>query len=206
MLKLIISQADPKTEMLSFPKEMIKVTSQEAFSTSVQPKGPLLYIMTVQDPSHYLFCDLVLEIVRNPNEGDTSVVICHFPEISDEEFNSFINEDDTLYGILMIQFQMKILEQLFLFCATHSASSLVIYTDDVENDGLEIYREFLACEDQIHSQNDDHSEIVFPINQQIYGEWMDFMDTVSTKLRQTLWQGQRSNCAIRNYLKTHPLG
>jgi len=206
MLKLIISQTDSKTKILSFPNELVKMHSQKGFSTSVQPKGPFLYIMTAQDPSHYLFCDIVLEVVKNPRNGDTTAVICHFPEISDEELYSFIDEEDTLFGILMIEFHMKVLEKLFLFCTTHFASSLVIYTDDTSAGGLEIYREFLACDDQIHRQDDDLTEIVFSVNQQIYREWIDFMNIVSLKLRQSLWQGQRSSYAIRKYLKTHPLG
>jgi hypothetical protein len=206
MLKLIVSQDISTPEVTSYSREIVQPIQNEPFSAHIHPKGPLLYIMTAKDPSHYLDCELTLEIESNQNESNSSVVICHFPKILDEQLACLIEDDDTLFGIILIHFQMKIFEQLLLFCTHHYASSLIIYADDATAGDLGVYRDFLTFWEQNVPENEGSSELVVPISQEIYADWMNYMNELCLKFRQTLWQDQRKNLAIKNYLKSHPFG
>lgn len=206
MLKLIVSQAIQTPEVTSYSREMVHPIDQEPFSAHVHPKGPLLYIMTAKDPSHYLNCELILEIESNQYDMDSTIVICHFPKILDDDLARLVEDDDTLFGITLIEFQMKIFEQLLLFCTTHYASSLVIYTDDAAAEDLGVYRDFITYREQNDLENEESSELVVPVSQEIYADWMNYMNQLCLKFRQTLWQDQRKNLAIKNYLKSHPFG
>lgn len=202
-LKLVVSNPIPVQESLS-PSQPI--SSNLGFTAAVQNKGPHLYEMKVQDLSHYLRCDLTLETEESRNETELETVICHFPDISDEELNDFVWEDETLLGITLIQFQMKILEQLLLFCAAHNAKNLIIRLDEVQNKKLEIYREIVAYEDNIPAKEGKFIEMTIPTNPKTFDNWVAFMNKVNIEFRQTLWQDQCKNPAIRQYLKSHSLG
>ena len=129
-------------------------------------------------------------------------MICHFPNISDEKLNDYVWKDETLLGMILIQFQMKIMEQLLAFCANQYASNLVLYIDDAEIESLEIYREFLFTEGYPLPQTADNSEIIIPTNKQAIQKWTKYVNKINIEFRQTLWREQRLNPAIRQYLKT----
>lgn len=203
MLKLIVSQTNQTHEIPTYSREVAKPIRNESFSAQVHPKGPFLYIMAAQDPSHFLSCELTLEIEASKNDPAAHSVICHFPQICDLELSQFVEEDETLLGILMIHFQMKIFEQLLIFCSSHYAFKLIIYPDETYCEYLGIYREFLTC-GAYNLEFDETNDITVPINQQIHADWSDYMNQICLRLRQTLWQNQRKNFAIKNYLKTHP--
>lgn len=203
MLKLV-----PKDEPAPSldPQELMDFSSRGPFTSEVQMQGPSLYTMVAKDPSHFLECELILEVIKNQDGDDSNVVICHFPNISDEILNAFVWEDDTLYAIVMIQFQLKILKQLFLFCASHFAESLIIYSDDQQAEDLEIYRDFLAYEDLDYEPTNDIMEMRIPTNLCAYEVFVEFMDIITLKFKQSLWQYQRINPAFQQYLKFHPFG
>lgn len=204
MLRLIVSNSEPSSKPVFQP--LSPPIDRASFSSDVKLKGPNLHVMTVQDPGHYMNGELVLEVEESQCEYGNGSVICHFPSFDTQELNNFICEDETLYGIIMIQFQMKIMEQLLLFCATHYASKLVIFADDILADEFEIYREFLSSRESTLAQNEKAEELTIPSNSQIYDEWIEFMDDVTLKFRQTLWQDQRTNPIVRQYLKIYPFG
>ena len=133
-------------------------------------------------------------------------MICHFPGIFDEKLVGYVWGDETLLGIILIQFQMKIMEQLLLFCANHYASQLVIYVEDDQDEVLGIYREFLYTEYLLLNQTNDNTQLTIPTHQYTFQNWSKFMNKVTLKFGQTLWQKQRTNPAVRHYLKTHPFG
>jgi hypothetical protein len=172
-----------------------------SFSAKVCVKGSGLYEMALQDPSHHLKCDLFLEVEDSNQEYEGKVVICHFPNLAGEMLSDFVEEDETLYGGLMIQFQMKILEQLFLFCATHYAATLVIFADDAQADDLGIYEDFLAYQDQTLTSRGEKTEMVIPTNQQNFEAWRGFMRKTTADFQQTLWHDQNISPVIRRYLK-----
>lgn len=174
------------------------------FSSCVHFQGPGLYTMTVDDPSHYLSCELTLEVESSLEGQGENVVICHFPKIEEKQLNTFVMEDDSLFVILLIEYQMKILKELFLFCATHYAKTLVIYCDDSQAEDLDIYREFLSYIGMITLGTETASVMTIPSDKQTCQAYTEFMYEVCLKFRQELWQEQRKNPAIQQYLKIHP--
>ena len=141
-------------------------------------------------------------------------VICHFPKIdNDVQLKEFVWGDAILYRIVMVTFQMNILNQLFLFCETHKASKLVIFADNA--DELEIYQDFLAHKDKSKSldltggkreeEKGEQTGIVIPVDKETLDIWAGFMKAVSIRFRQTLRDGQKTNPAIQHYLRFRPL-
>lgn len=197
-LKLVVSNPEPLQETLLSQKPNFNVRA--SFTAEVRVKGPYLYEMMLRDPSCYLACNLCLEVEESNRECESRAVICYFPTLSDRELNNFIEEDDILHGALIAQFKMKILEQLFLFCATHHASTLIIFADDTQADDLSIYQDFLAYDQKLTSQG-KKTEMVILTNQETFEAWVDFMQKATVNFHQTLWREQGTNPAIRRYLK-----
>ncbi|MGV8947885.1 MAG: hypothetical protein ACOH2E_00725 [Candidatus Paracaedibacter sp.] len=205
-LKLVISNPDPVED--TSPQETSGAKNENipsSFAAEVRVKGPYLYEMAIHDPTHHLKCDLILEVEEPLNETEPGTVICHFPTISDKALNEFIEEDETLYGMLMIQFHTQILEQLFLFCANHYASELMIFADDNQADALGVYHDFLTYKDQTLTHKGEKTEMVIPADRETFDAWIDFMDEINMKFQQALWREQKSNLVIKKYLKTYPL-
>lgn len=205
-LKLVVSNPDPIEVAPS--QETVSTQSVDtpfSFIAEVRVKGPYLYEMAIHDSFHHLQCDLMLEVEKAQDEDECGSVICHFPTISDERLNNFVKEDETLYALLMIQFQTQILEQLLLFCATHYASELVIFADDDQADALGVYHDFLTYKDQTLTHKGEKTEMVIPADCETFDAWIDFMDEINRKFQQSLWHDQKTNPAIRHYLKSRPL-
>ena len=147
-----------------------------------------------------------LEIEESLYKGEPGTVVCHFPEISDEQLNAFIWEDETLYAIILIQFQMKLMKELLKFCKNHYVSRLVIYPDDAQADDFGIFQDFLIVEDLTSEGEDEPIKMVIPTTSETYDNWIDFMNEANLRFQQTLWRNQRKNPAIRQYLISHPFG
>ena len=183
-----------------------------SFKAKAELKDSNFYIMVVEDLEHFLACDLTLEIQVDKPEGKASrdaqtqgalasrKVICHFPRIADGQLSNLVWGDGTLVAILMIIFEMKIMEELLLFCATHLASILVIFPDDNQDDGLKIYRDFLVSQAQTATPKGEESEIIIPVTPETYNAWVDYTEKVTVKFRQILWRDQKTNPAIQHYL------
>ena len=197
-LKLVISNPTPIQEA---PAVSQRVSSTTGFAANVKKRSADLYEMNIQDPFHDLACDLILDIETSMSE---TVVVCHFPAILNES-NRFLDEDEDLYGAIMLRFQMKVLEQLFMFCANHNASQLTIYMDDAEAEGFGVYDDFLSHYDEALTENGEKTEMVIPTDRKTFDKWFGFMTEMNLKLEQDLWREQRTNPAIRHYLKSRPL-
>ena len=194
-LKLVVSNPPfaPKSPASCQPTPL-----HTNFAVEVQERGILVYEMSIKDPFHDLACDLILDIEVS---SDKKVVACHFPLILDET-NKFLDEDETLYGTIMVKFQMRVLEQLFLFCNGHNASELNIHMDDEQAEGFGIYQEFLSDCDESLPENTAQAEIVISTDQKMFVKLCAFMEKTNFGLDQDLWREQRSNPAIRRYLKS----
>lgn len=205
-LKIVVSNPDPVG--VAAPSQETpsakNLDAPSSFTVEVRMKGPYLYEMAIHDPFHYLKGDFMLEVEEARGEGGSGSVICHFPTLSDEALNGFVEEDETLYGMLMIQFQMQVLEQLLLFCATHCASTLIIFADDAQADALGVYRDFLTYKDQTLTRKGEKTEMAIPANREAFDAWIDFMDQVNRKFQRSLWHEQKANPVIRKYLKNSP--
>ncbi len=111
------------------------------------------------------------------------------------------DEDETLYDIITIKFQMKVMEQLLMFRIDHNASELSIYMDNEQNEGFGIYQEFLSRYGEYPAENRAQAEIVISANPKTFADWNAFMKETNVELEQDLWREQKSNPAIRRYLK-----
>jgi hypothetical protein len=197
-LKLVVSNPDP-VQAASVPSQ--PTPSKAGFAAKVCSIGTHVYEMIIRDPFHELGCDLILDIEES--RGKT-VAVCHFPVILNES-NGFLDEDEDLYGTIMLRFQMKVLEQLFLFCGKHNASQLTIYMDDAQAEGFGVYDDFLSYYDETITENGEKTEMVIRTDRETFDKWLGFMAEMTIKVEQDLWREQRTNSVIRNYLKFRPL-
>jgi hypothetical protein len=193
-LKLVAPKADSVQRVSTFSQSHPSTTS---FTVKAHKIGSRLYEMTIQDSFHELACDLVMEIEGN---GEETAVVCHFPSFMDDS-HKLLDEDEDLYGIIMIQFQMKVLDHLFLFCTEHKASQLSIYMDDDQAEGFCIVQAFLTHCDESIMEYHEKTEMLISTDQNILGEWRTFMKKTNLELEQDLWRQQRHNLVIRNYLR-----
>jgi hypothetical protein len=160
-----------------------------------------LYRITVRDPSHYLSCDLALEIRESGDESAFGDVVCHFPTIQDEYLRAFVWEDATLLSIILMQFHIKILEQLLLFCANHNALKLIIHANPLEAGPLEVYQDFIVHTDQVLTPQGRNTALVIPTDRAAHDKLIDYMEQIRTDFRDLLREDRHSNPIIHQYLK-----
>ena len=202
------------------PSANENANTQSSFAAEVHRRGETIYALEVQDTVHFLACELFLEIQEagdalRADELPSREVFCHFPKIDDEQLKESIWNDPTLHEILMGVFQMSILKQLFLFCEAHTASKLVIFTDDAEANELKIYRDFLAQKIQKPTTTGEKwgykwgespgIGMLIPISPETFGAWLSFAESATIRFRQILWREQKTNPAIHYYLKSRRL-
>jgi hypothetical protein len=202
MLRLVANNISSPTMPPQF-QEISKSNNPLPFSCEIRIKGPDSYILTAQDSSRGLETQLPLKIEGNYEEYKEITVKCQFPMINDEALMALVDEDETLFGILMIQFQMSILHQLFLFCASHYATKLTICADEAQAEQLGIYQEFITQQNETLHEKSEKTEMCIVTNSQTFEEWRDFMAAANIKFGQSMWRGQGTNSVIRQYLKIH---
>jgi hypothetical protein len=115
-----------------------------------------------------------------------------------------VMENHYLQGIIMYQFQLRILEQLLLFCEGQDAANLTINIHDNDIDYLEIYRRFFVSEEKVITARGEQTQIVIPTDIETYDGVLDFMDEIYRNFRQSLWREQRTNPAFQKYLMCYP--
>jgi hypothetical protein len=173
-----------------------------------------LYIFNGKDYGHDLLCKMTLELKEtfvSFEEGEEgqghieSAVICNFPGLNVEKLIEKVGFDVYLQKIVLFQFQLKILEQLLLFCEKKDAATLVLTIDDADLDCLDIYSQFVASAKKVMTARGGQTEIVIPTDVETYDDIIDFMDKIEKHFRKTLWRGQTTNLDFREYLKKHAL-
>lgn len=157
-----------------------------------------IYEINIQEPLHDLKCNLILDIGETYNEIITS---CHFPVMLNKT-NQILEQDEELYGIIEIQFQMKVLEQLFLFCARHNSSLLIIYMDDAQAEGFEIYHDFIAHCNDVRTNYSDKEKMLIHTDRATFTKLINFMSDMNLHLEQEMWRGQRDNPFVKHHLKS----
>jgi len=199
-LKLVVSNPAPSQKKTdSSVRNSPRPT--EGFSIELHHEGKHVYQMLAHDPSHYLECGLKLEVIEGDGYGIG--VICHFRDIADEDFHEFVEGDETLYGNLMGQFHIKIMEALLLFCGDYDASGLVIYVNDDQAKQLGAYNSILVRQDKVIFKDiGEKTAMVFRANQETFDQWIEFMEDATHYFQQELWLQQKFNPVIRAYLKS----
>ncbi len=144
---------------------------------------------------HELTLEMILELkerfVYSKGEAEEEVylapiIACALPRIDVQKLNEKACKDECLQEILMIQFQLKVLEQLFLFCEEKAAVNLILTMSDSNLDYLEMYRDFFISEEQVITARGEHTEVVIPTDVETYNKVIDFMDEVDKYVCQTL--------------------
>ncbi|MCE3231266.1 MAG: hypothetical protein K0R52_1194 [Alphaproteobacteria bacterium] len=197
--------------VVSNPPAVYKKTSSQTtnpnagFTSEIRKRGHFHYALIACDSFHHLGCQIILETHDYEDEERSKSVTCHFPDMIAKELNEFVNEDETLYALILIQFQMKVLTQMLLFCKGHSVSNLIIYANDTsEGHALGIYQPLVVYEDQIPTLRGTKTQMIIPITQETFDKWADHMEQAKQDFRQALWEDQWSNPSIRAYLKADP--
>lgn len=188
------------------------VALSDSFLVHIQEFSPHLHTFMAKDYTHELLCKMTLEVkevlVFREEEGAgylAPVVACSLPAITLQKLNEKTGFDSYLQELLMGQFQLKILEQLLLFCEQQDAVNLMLTLNDTVNDAdlnyLKFYRRFLVSEEQVTTSRGEETQIAIPTDMDTYDNVIDFMDKIDREFRCALWRGQSVNTAFRDYLK-----
>lgn len=201
-LRLVASNPPPAQE----EETPLAEHPRGGFTAQIRKKGDALYALIARDPSHCLECRFDLEFHEDVEDLEPMSVVCRFPDMPAEELFEIVGQDETLYGMLLIQFQMKVLEKLLLFCSEHCALNLVIYATLTPEEGhaLGIYSNLAIYEDLVPAERGKEAQLVIPTTTKTFDRLIDLMDRLNLQFRQTLWQEQRFSAAIRAYLKSNP--
>ena len=116
-LRLVVSNPAP-----DYREKNLKVENLgTGFRAEIQEKGHPHYTLAVYDPFHCLECEVNLEIHDYEKDGELEpeTVVCHFSDIATEDLDELIGEDEALLTMILMQFQLKILKQILLFCSSH---------------------------------------------------------------------------------------
>ena len=183
---------------LSF-REAILASILPHFSTAVRFTSPSSYTLVACDLSHYLSCELPLEIRASFDESDFGDVVCYFPVIQEKYLEALVWEDKSLLDMIMFQFYLKVLEQLFIFCANHNALKLVIHVDPLEAANLDVYNKFVTHTDQVLTQQGRKAALVIPTDAATYDRLIDYIEEVGTDFRHSMLQD--NDPVVQQYLK-----
>ncbi len=202
-LTLVVST--PPLVQKKKPSQAIKPNT--GFTAEIRMRSPFYYALIARDPFHCLAYELILKIYNHEDEGELEPksVICHFPNILSEALDEFIGGDETLYGMILIQFQMKILRQMLLFCHDHNTLNLIIYADDAsEEHALRIYQSLTTYEDKFPTITGIKTKMLIPATQKTFDKLTNLINKVNQEFQQTLWENKDTNPSIRWYLKSNP--
>jgi len=188
-------------------------SSHHSFLWDFQEISSGIYIARFQDTFHELSCEFTLELKESfvPSEDETEesfiqpVLVGNFPSIDIQRFQQKILWDEYLQGMILIKFQLKILEKLLLFCEDKKAPYLFLTFNEANQDYLEIYQCFIISEEENLSTDGELTEITIPSDVSVYDDLIDLTNEVDHKFRKTLWGEQRVNPTFRHYLKSHAI-
>jgi len=219
MLKLVVNNTQPLYEKAP-QGNGAKVSS---LTSPLQNPHPLnfrrlsekLYAFSHHDLDHRLDCTMNVDLRESyvyTEEGATEeekylvpMAFCNFPNIDIRRLREEVSWDDYLLGSIMVQFQLKTLEQLLLFCEEKDATYLALTINDANYDDLEIYRHFATSANRVGTIDGEQTEIVIPTDVETYDEIIDFMDEFGEDFQKTLWRNQKMNPVFRKYLLEHAL-
>ncbi|MCE3230250.1 MAG: hypothetical protein K0R52_178 [Alphaproteobacteria bacterium] len=88
----------------------------------------------------------------------------------------------------MFHFQLKILEQLLLFCEEKAAANLVLTVKDANLAYLGIYSRLIATAKKVTTAREEQTEIVMPTDVETCDEIVDFMNDAEKQFRKTVWR------------------
>ena len=218
MLKIVINNSDAfrrkaLSQELETKSTTLKPNSHETFLFDFQETFTNLYEFRAQDLDHGLSYKITLErkeifacLDKDSEESYlVPMIACDLPPIDVQKGQEKVFRDEYLYAMVIIQFQLKVLEQFLLFCEDKDAAYLVLNFKDNNPNCIEIYQRLAVSQKEIMMERGEQTEIIIPTDIETYDEVIDFMDKVDKQFRQALWRDQRTNLAFREYLKNRSL-
>jgi hypothetical protein len=209
MAKLTVNHTpSPNRNVLLQGTETKPLSLNDSFLVDFQEFLPNLYVFRAKDYTRELLCEMTLELkeilLSLEEEGHLApVVACSFPSLSLQKLNEKVGFDGYLQRMLMVQFHLKILEQLLLFCEQQDAANLILTVKDADSSSLEIYRRLLVAEEPVNVSGEEQVQVVIPVDGETYDKVIDFMDKIDREFRCALWRGQSINPIFREYLKSN---
>jgi hypothetical protein len=219
MLKLIINNSDPASKgALSRQSANVhnnyKTCQKETLLFDCREISSNLYIFMARDLDHELACEMTLELTEGfapaadgIHEEDYIVPIltCNSLSIDVSRFNEKVCWDAYLQAMLLLQFQLKILEELLLFCEEKDVVTIMLTLNDTEEDDIEVFQRFSLSSERVITPNGEQAKIVIQAGTKTYDSIIDFIDEINRNFHQALWRNQKTNAAFRNYIKGHSL-
>jgi hypothetical protein len=219
MLKLVINNTQPSCGKVPFHGNEAKaapLTSplQNSLLVDFSQLCHNLYAFNLYDFEHKLDCKMNVDIRESyvspqgqqaEEEYLVPKAFCNFPHIDVRRLAEKVSWDEYLQGAIMVQFQLKILEQLLLCCDEKDATHVVLTISNNDYEDLEVYRHFAISEEQVNTEAGNQTEIVISTDIETYDEIVDFMDAFDADFQKTLWRNQKSNLAFRKYLTDYSL-
>jgi hypothetical protein len=217
MLRLVINNTQPSCGKAPFNGNEAKAdplseSLQDSFLVNFHQLCHNLYAFNLHDSGHKLNCKMNVAISESyaSTQGEQSEhlvprAFCNFPNIDAGRLAEKVGWDEYLQGAIMIQFQLKILEQLMLCCDEKDATHIVLTINRDNYDKLEIYRHFAISEEQVSTEAGEQTEIIISTDIETYDEVVDFMDAFDSDFQKTLWRNQKYNPALRKYLTDYSL-
>jgi len=208
MLKLVINNTQPQSKQ-PFLQSGEGVGAKNSFFVNFRPLSQSLYAVSAYDLGHGLACEMNIEIkesyVYSQENGEdcnylVPMALCNFPSIDTQRLNEKVCWDEYLQGSLMIQFQLKILEQILLFCEGKEATHLTLTLNAHNDDYLEVYRPFALSKEHITTTKDDQIEILMSTDTQTYDNVVDSIEEFDSDFQKTLWRHQKTNPIMRRYI------
>lgn len=204
-LKLVVSNPPPAEKKKPFQD----LEPNAGFTARIQKMRHAHYVLMARDPFHFLDCEIPLEICDDADEElEPKAIVCHFPDIFTEDLNELVEEDETLQGMVLVQFQMKILKKILSFAIKRGAPSLFIHINHTsEGHALKVYNSLITHEHKIPATNTvdgTKTQLVIPINRETFGKFTRLADEVNRDFRYMLWEEHSRVPFIREYLLANP--
>lgn len=168
------------------------------FEANIRLMGLSSYTMIARDVSHYLSCVLPLEVQVSDDELECGEVVCHFPVIQEQYLEAFVWEDELLVNVIRMQFYLKILEQLCIFCSNHNALKLIIHANAHEAKKLSVYEKFAVHTEEIISHHGRTKTLAIQVNTDTYSRLIDDMAKAADDFHEIL---EDNDPVIQQYAK-----
>ena len=217
MIKWISKRPEAFCRKVTEQKNNISTAQKAAvqsFIWQVEELSGQRYRIRAQDPWHELACELILETKQtlrfpegvpdgSPEEDGFYVPVLsgEFPALQASGLDKKTLGDVYLQNMVVMQFLVKMMEQLLLFCEDKDAVTLSLGFNEQNNDYVEVYRGYFNEEAICYTSKGKWTRIGIPTSLEVYDEVIDFIDHIEQDFRSTLWREQRFNPVIRQYLK-----
>jgi hypothetical protein len=144
--------------------------------------------------------------INNYEDGEgleSGIVVCHFPDIATEDLDELVGEDEDIHAMILMQFQLKILKQILLFCNDHgNALTALIEAEDMASGHiLAVYEKLTAYKNKVPTATGTKTQMLISATQGTFEKLDNLSDAINHELQKMLWENKGLNPAIWEYLR-----